>query len=227
MLLKRNDTRKEDILHRVAIHEMGHGFLASLFSEYFELKKITIQSTYNGAGGYTLFNEYPEISEGGMYTKDLLKKRLIVMLGGKAAEYVFYDENYVSVGAIQDLKQANSLAQRMIGNFGMGNELKIFFNENTDAERNPFLGRSLGMGDRYSDKTKELFDRESLELINEAYNDAVEIIRDNKLLFTELVHILQKNVTLYGNFIQEYTLKNNFVVVNKHEDNNYNKFNWD
>ena len=225
-IIKKNDTRKENILQRVAIHEMGHGFLALLFSEYFELKKITIQSTYNGAGGYTLFNEYPEISEGGMYTKDLLKKRLIVMLGGKSAEYVFYDENYVSVGAIQDLKQANSLAQRMIGNFGMGNELKVFFNENTDADRNPFLGRSLGMGDRYSDRTKELFDYESLELINEAYHDAVEIIRDNKLLFTELVHTLQKNVTLYGNFIKEYVDKNSVVVVNKYNHDN-NKFYWE
>ena len=212
-IVKRNDTRKEDILQRVAIHEMGHGFLASVFSEYFELKKITIQSTYNGAGGYTLFNEYPEISEGGMYTKDLLKKRLIIMLGGKAAEYVFYDDNFVSVGAIQDLKQANSLAQRMIGNFGMGNQLKVFFNENTESDRNPFLGRSLGMGDKYSDKTKQIFDKESLELINEAYEDAVQLIRDNKILFDELVSVLRGKVSVYGNFVKEYAENKNYTIV--------------
>ena len=212
-IVKKKDTRKEDVLQRVAIHEMGHAFLACLFSGYFELKKVTIQSTYNGAGGYTLFNEYPEISESGLYTKDLLKKRLIVTLGGKAAEYVFYEDKHMSVGAIQDLKQANSLAQRMVGNYGMGNELKVFYNENMDSDRNPFLGRTLGMGDKYSDKTKELFDQESLELINEAYNDAIQLIRKNKPLFEKLVNVLQKKVTLYGNFVNEYSSQNNITLV--------------
>jgi len=213
-IVKKNDTRKDDILLRVAIHEMGHAFLTSIFSGYFELKKVTIQSTYNGAGGYTLFNEYPEISESGLYTKDLLKKRLIITLGGKAAEHVFYEDKHVSVGAVQDLKQANSLAQRMVGNYGMGNELKVFYNENTDSDRNPFLGRSLGMGDKYSDKTKEIFDQESLDLINEAYSDAVQLIRRNKPFFEELVNILRKNVTIYGDFIHDYASANNYSIVN-------------
>ena len=225
-IVKKIDTRKEDILQRVAVHEMGHGFLASLFSNYFELKKVTIQSTYNGAGGYTLFNEYPEISESGLYTKDLLKKRLIVTLGGKAAEYVFYDDKYMSVGAIQDLKQANSLAQRMIGNYGMGNELKVFYNENMDSDRNPFLGRSLGMGDKYSDKTKETFDDESLELINEAYHDAIILIQKNKILFEEFVNILRQNVTLYGDFINEYASNNNYTLLTTITHANTNIFDW-
>ena len=56
-----------------------------------------------------------------MYTKDILKKRLIILLGGKAAESIYYGDDFISLGAIQDLKFANSLAKRMIGNFGMGN----------------------------------------------------------------------------------------------------------
>ena len=213
-IVKKNDTRNNEILQRVAIHEMGHGFLASLFYEYFQLKKITIQSTYNGAGGYTLFNEYPEIVEGGMYTRDMLKKRLIVSLGGKAAEYVFYEDKFMSVGAIQDLKQANSLAQKMIGNYGMGNELKVFYNENIDGEKNPFLGRSLigGAGDKYSDRTKEIFDFESLDLVNEAYYDAVVLIRENKQIFTDFVDMLQTNRTLYGDFINKYINENNITI---------------
>jgi cell division protease FtsH len=225
-IVKKIDTRKEDILQRVAVHEMGHGFLASLFSNYFELKKVTIQSTYNGAGGYTLFNEYPEISESGLYTKDLLKKRLIVTLGGKAAEYVFYQDKYMSVGAIQDLKQANSLAQRMIGNYGMGNELKVFYNENMESDRNPFLGRSLGMSDKYSDKTKQTFDDESLELINEAYYDAIILIQKNKILFEEFVNILRQNVTLYGDFVNEYVVQNNYTILTTITHETTNIFDW-
>jgi len=223
-IIRKKETRKDDVLQRVAIHEMGHGFLASYFHEYFQLKKITIQSTYSGAGGYTLFNEYPEISEGGMYTKDILKKRLIISLGGKAAEYVFYEDKHMSVGAIQDLKQANSLAQTMIGNYGMGNELNVFYNDNIDSERNPFLGRSLGMGDKYSDKTKEMFDYESLELINEAYSHAIDLISKNKNIFMELVNTLRENVTISGDSLNNYINEKNstFFKNDNNRDNNDN-----
>ena len=44
----------------------------------------------------------------------------MVAMGGKAAETLYYGHDQVSLGAIQDLKQANSLAQSMIGNYGMG-----------------------------------------------------------------------------------------------------------
>jgi cell division protease FtsH len=153
-IVKTRDERSPESLKRVAIHEIGHAFLAAHFKEYFDLKKVTIQSTYNGAGGYTLFNEYLNITESGLYTKDLLTKRLIVTMGGKAAETIYYGNEYVSVGAVQDLKQANSLAKRMIGNYGMGNKLEAFYNENVEDDRNPFLGRSLSIGDKYSENTK-------------------------------------------------------------------------
>jgi cell division protease FtsH len=210
-IAKKVDSRSSEALFRVAVHEIGHAFLAAFFKDYFELKKVTIQSTYNGAGGYTLFSEYPEITESGLYTKDLLKKRLIVALGGKAAEHVFYGEDFVSVGATQDLKQANSIAQRMIGNYGMGDELNVFYNENTESDRNPFLGRTLGMGDKYSDKTKQKFDAEALLLVNEAYSKAISIIKDNKSKINILVRMLLDNVTLDGKFI-------NFYVNNKKEE---------
>jgi len=203
-IVKKVDTRSDDALYRVSVHEIGHAIIAALFKEYFELKKVTIQSTYNGAGGYTLFNEYPEITESGLYTKDLLQKRLIIALGGKAAEQVFYGEDFVSVGAMQDLKQANSIARQMIGNYGMGDELNVFYNENTEGDRNPFLGRSLGMGEKYSDKTKEKFDLEALFLVNEAYSKAVSMISENKDKVNVLVRMLLDNVTLNGEFVDLY-----------------------
>ena len=200
-IVKKIDNRSEEARTRVAIHEMGHAILAAKFKEYFELQKVTIQSTYNGAGGYTIFSEYPDISESGLYTKDLFKKRLIIALGGKAAEYVFYGENLVSLGAVQDLKQANSLAQRMIGNYGMGEDLQVFYNENVESDRNPFLGRSFGMGDKYSEKTKEKMDNESLNLINEAFKEAINILEENKSKMDVLVKILLDSTTLSGKFI--------------------------
>lgn len=202
-IVKKVDTRDEDSIRRVAIHETGHALLAATFSEYFDLKKVSIQSTYNGAGGFTVFSEYQNITESGLYTKDLLYKRLVVSLGGKAAESIMYGDNFVSVGAVQDLKQANSLAQRMVGNFGMGNELEVFYNENVDNERNPFVGRSFGGGDKYSDKTKEKFDEESLNLIVNAYLEAKNILQEKMEQMNKVIDHLLVNTVIQGKDVVE------------------------
>jgi len=202
-LSKKVDNRSEDSKRRIAIHETGHALLVALCEEYFELKKVTMQSTYNGAGGYTLFNENQNITDSGLYTKDLLKKRLLIGMGGKAAENIFYGEEFVSVGAVQDLKQTNSLAQQMIGNYGMGDQLEAFYNENLDTDRTPFLGRSLGSSGKYSEKTKEILDKEALELVNTAYNDAKTILMKNKDKMDVIVDELMKSYTLYGKDIKK------------------------
>lgn len=196
-LSKRTDNRTEDSKKRIAIHETGHALLVALYNEYFDLKKVTMQSTYNGAGGYTLFNEYENITDSGLYTKDLLKKRLVIGIGGKAAENIIYGDDFVSVGAVQDLKQTNLLAQRMIGNYGMGSELEVFFNENLDNGA-PFLGRSLGSSGKYSEKTKELLDKEALELVNNAYIEAKRLLIENKDKMNIIIDEMMKNYTLYG-----------------------------
>jgi cell division protease FtsH len=124
-------------------------------------------------------------------------------MGGKAAENICYGDEYVSVGAVQDLKQANSIAQRMIGNYGMGNHLETFYNENVDSDRNPFLGRTLGSGDKYSDKTKEIMDKECIELVRYAYVKAKTVICDNRYKFDVLVETLLTKNTLYGDEFNE------------------------
>jgi len=199
-IAKRTDTRDDEARRRVAIHETGHALLAALYDKYFELKKVTIQSTYNGAGGYTIFNEYASIVESGLYTKDLLMKRLVVSLGGKAAENLYYGDLHVSVGAVQDLKQANSLAQRMIGNFGMGQQLEVFYNDNVDS---PFLGRS---SDKYSENTKKIFDKESINLINLAYLEAKQMLEKHKPEMDKIVSELLNNVTLTGKEVENLIL---------------------
>lgn len=197
-LVRKIDTRSDEAKRRIAIHETGHALLCSLFDDLFELKKVTIQSTYNGAGGYTLFNEHNNITDSGLYTKNLLKKRLVIAMGGKAAENIYYGNEYISVGAVQDLKQANSLAQRMICNYGMGKDLEAFYNENVESERNPFLGRSLGLADKYSEKTKEVIDKESIELVNDALDTAKYILSNHREKMDIIIKELLKNNTLYG-----------------------------
>ena len=201
-LIKTNATIAPSTKLRVAIHESGHSLLALKYSEYFDFQKASIQPTYNGAGGYTIFTEKPEIKDGGLYTKDLLKKRLIIAMGGKAAESIYYGNDFVSLGAIQDLKQANNLAKRMIGNFGMGDKLEVFFNEDIGDDSNPFLGRSLALSDKYSENTRLIMDKESLDLVKEAYFTAKNILEANKDKLLEFSELLQNNSVIYSREIQ-------------------------
>ena len=188
-LVKQNKYIPEITRLRVAIHESGHTLMVLLSNYYYDFQKASIQPTYNGAGGYTIFTEKPDIKESGLYTKIILKKRLVIMLGGKAAESIFYGDENVSSGAFDDLRQANKLAQRMIGNFGMGKELEVFFNDNINDESNPFLGRTLAIGDKYSEYTKTISDKESLELVIDAYQTAKSLIITH---YDKLLHISNK-----------------------------------
>jgi len=202
-IVKKVDTRDDEAKRRVAIHETGHAILAAIYNNYFDLKKVSIQSTYNGAGGYTVFNEYRNVTESGLYTKDMLYKRLMIGMGGKAAENIFYGDDHVSVGAVQDLKQTNSLAQRMIGNYGMGLKMEVFYNDQVDNERNPFLGRSLSMGGKYSEHTKEIFDKESLNLVKSAYAEAKTVLAENRELMDILIQKLLENGVLTGEEVRQ------------------------
>jgi cell division protease FtsH len=191
--LERNqEARSIDTIHRVAIHEIGHAFLVLMYPDIFDLRKISIKSTYSGAGGYTLFTEKTEIKEGGMYTYDILFKRLVISMGGKAAESIFFGKKHVSVGATQDLKVSNDLARKMITIFGMGKNLNAFYNDETEG--NQFYNK-------YSENIKKNIDEESLELVNLAYTEAERLINNNIEKFRKLVVLLMQQKVLHKNDI--------------------------
>jgi cell division protease FtsH len=197
-LIRNNNAVSLNTRTRVAVHESGHAIMALRYPDYFDLQKVSIQATYSGAGGYTIFSEKPEIKEGGLYTRDLLKKRLIVTMGGKAAENVYYGNDFVSLGAIQDLKQANQLAQKMIGNFGMGEKLEVFFNENINDDNVGFYNN------KYSEYTKFNMDKETMRLVIEAYNESLRILNENKDLLYDMRDLLLNNTVINKKDIPHY-----------------------
>lgn len=183
-IMKKIDEREIKIKERVAIHETGHALIAWLYPEYFDLQKVSIQESYSGVGGYTLFTEKNEITEGGLYTKDMLIKRLMVQLGGKAAESVFYGDNFVSLGATMDLKQANNLARNMIEKFGMGQKLNVFYKDEDM------------MSNLYSENKKSEIENEISLLVNEAYLEAKKIIEKNKEKIKNVIETLIEKVII-------------------------------
>ena len=192
-LVRNHDDRTEEARHRVGIHEVGHGFLTIYFNKYFDLQKISIKSTYNGAGGYTLLNEKVEYSSAGLYTKDLLLKKIIILLGGKAAESIWYGGEQVSLGATQDLRQANQLARKMVELFGMGtDDLETFYNTEQT------------LGSSHSEKTKELVDNQIISIVSKAYSEAKTILEHHRMICDEIVEKLIKEEILYRKDLDKY-----------------------
>lgn len=171
-IVKRTDSRLAVTKRRIAIHEAGHAILTQAYGKVFELKKVSIQATYSGAGGYTVFNEHRHVRNGGLYTKEVLFHRIVVIMGGKAAETICYGENATSMGAIQDLKQANELARQMITQFGFGEDtLETYFEPTTaDWTAQPIL----------SESTKTEVDDQILALVNRAFHEAKRILESKR-----------------------------------------------
>jgi len=173
-IIKKNDTRSKETKQMVAIHELGHAVITKLYNEYFTLNKVTIKNSYSGVGGFTLFteknNDFP--------TKESLKKRIIILLGGRAAEELYFGDNKISIGASMDLKQANTLAQQMITKFG--------------------FGKNLLSNERNTDITQSSIDREVISLLDECYREAKTIIQKNKIIFDELIDKLLEEETIFS-----------------------------
>jgi len=136
-LVRQNDSRLEETKYRVAVHEAGHALLCQHFSDCFELKKVSILSTYNGAGGYTLFNDRKNASSDGLPNKDFLFKRMVVAFGGRAAEAIIFGDDFVSVGASQDFSYANQLAKQSVNLFFLEKEYLL-----ADPQSQEFLSLS-------------------------------------------------------------------------------------
>lgn len=185
-IIRKSDTRSPNTRERVAVHESGHAIVAQNFSSTFELKKVSIQSTYNGAGGYTMFNERKNATDSGLYTKDTLYKRIVITMGGKAAESIVYGDKHVSLGATQDLQQANDLARKMITQFGFGeNEVETYYEKEGDMfSRSP------------SEYTKSKIDKQVQWITYSAFQLAKKILSEKPGEMADMTDRLLQDKTI-------------------------------
>jgi len=160
----------EDIVTRIAIHEMGHAIVGLFSKHHSKLTKVTINLSSPQTPGYTEF----EKSISNIYIREALFERLTVLLAGRIAEELFYGIS-VTTGAINDFDQALQLSKKMILDYGMGKNI-IYPNE--------------------SEKYKELIDIEVMNLINTAYKQAEYILKNTKDLVYETSEILKKEKIL-------------------------------
>jgi cell division protease FtsH len=153
----------------VAYHEMGHALVAMALPGMDPVHKISIIPRGIGALGYTIQRPTEDRF---LMTRQELENKMAVLLGGRAAEMLVFEE--ISTGAADDLDKATDIARNMVTRFGMSEELGQMTYE---EQREGFLGQAQGLTARnYSEETAREIDCAVRELTDSARERAMQIL---------------------------------------------------
>ena len=187
----------------VAYHEGGHAVVARLTPGADPVHRVTIVP-HGQALGVT--EQRPD-EDRRNYPRDYLMGRLAVMLGGRAAEDEVFGQP--TTGAESDLKAATSLARRMVGLWGMTDEVgPVSFGV---GETQPFLGRELSAPREYAEATAARIDEAVVSIITAARDRATEIIRTARPALDALADELVAHEMVDGPRLDEILLKAGFT----------------
>ena len=173
-----------------AYHEAGHAICFHELATQDPVHEISIIPR-GMAGGYTM----PLPSEDKSYnSRTEMLEDIVVCLGGRVAEAIILDD--ISTGASNDIEKATKTARDMVTKYGMTKELGcICYGKDNSAV---FLGRDMGHTQDYSERTAAKIDELILEIVNNAYDKAETILKDNIDKLHEVAAYLIKHEKMGG-----------------------------
>ncbi len=177
----------------VAYHEVGHALVTALQKDAEPVQKITIVPRTMGSLGYVI--QAPE-EEKYLMTQDELNARLVTLLAGRASEEIVFDS--VTTGASNDMEKATDLARSMIAQYGMSEKFGLMSLEKVE---NPYLTRNTQLN--CSDKTATEIEEEVKKLLKERYEEAKQLLRDNRQKLDKIAEFLYKKETITGKEFME------------------------
>ncbi len=185
----REDVLSDDEKLITAHHEAGHTILAWLTSGCDRVHKVTILPRGQALGVTQLV---PEEERYNINQHDL-QARLAMLLGGRAAEKLQFDQ--YSAGAESDLNEATRLARRMVTHWGMSERLgPVAYHISED---HPFLGREFAQRDRqFSEHTAQVIDEEVEKILHAAEDLAKRTIQQNSDKLSALANALMEREVL-------------------------------
>jgi cell division protease FtsH len=188
--LQRDTMLNEEVRRRVAYHEGGHALVSQLLPSTDQVHKVSIIPTSKGALGYTM-----ELSSEDKFlmTEPELRDRLAVLLGGRAAELLIFDER--STGASNDLERATNLARRMVTEFGMSDSLGPI--RYSAPAGTGYLGPQMGVR-QISPETEKLIDQEMLGIVEGAEKQALDLLKVYSGALNEIAHVLIEREVIDG-----------------------------
>ncbi len=168
----RDEAMSEREKELTAYHEAGHALLAMLLPETDPVHSVTIVPRGRALG---VTQQLPS-EETHNYSRTYLLNRIAILLGGRAAEDLVFQE--FTTGAQNDLEQATSLAERMICQWGMSEKIgPVAFKR---GEEHVFLGRELGESSRISEHTAMLIDEEIRTMLEDGYQRAKRVLGESR-----------------------------------------------
>jgi cell division protease FtsH len=182
----------------VAYHEAGHAIVGAGMPKSDKVQKVTIIPR-GQAGGYTLF--LPDDDSLSLRSVAQFKSRLAVSLGGRIAEEIVFGSDEVTTGASGDLTTVTRTARAMVTRYGMSEKLgPIVFGE---KEELIFLGREISEQRNYSDEIARQIDEEVRAIVNEAYENAQQILIKNRTVMDDMANALLEFETVDGEQLAE------------------------
>jgi cell division protease FtsH len=173
-----------------AYHEVGHALVAKMLMHTDPVHKISIISR-GRALGVTWF--LPD-NDKALESKAHFLDELAASLGGRAAEELIFGKDYITTGASNDIEKATSLARNMVTRFGMSETVGTVAYGNIHSA--VFLGRDLGEQKNYSENIAFAIDQEIKNIIDQAYQKAIGILKSNKALLERITAALIEKETL-------------------------------
>jgi cell division protease FtsH len=177
-----------------AYHEAGHTLVAVKTEGADPVHKVTIIPR-GRALGVTM--QLP-IDEKHGYTREYIEGRLAILMGGRAAEELIFNE--LTTGAGNDIEQATKIARKMVCEWGMSDVLgpMTFGKKNEEI----FLGREIQSHRDYSEATARMIDEEVVRIVRKAQGKAQRVLKDNIEQLHNLSKALLKHETINGDEVQ-------------------------
>ena len=178
-----------------AYHEAGHAIMFEVLSEIDPTYMVSIVPT-GMAGGYTM----PLPGEDkGYHTKKFMEQTITSLLGGRAAEAIVLND--ITTGASNDIERATAIARNMVTKFGMSEVLgPIQFGDDNEEI---FIGRDLATARNYGEGVATKIDSEIKRIIENSYQEAVQIINDNIDVLHKISELLLKNEKITGDEVRK------------------------
>jgi cell division protease FtsH len=193
-LERRGITMSDSEKKIVSYHESGHALAAAFMENTDPIYKVTIIPRDRSMG----VTQQMPASERYLYSRNYLNDRLVVMLGGRAAEELIFGD--VTTGAENDFREATKLARRMVSDWGMSNLGPL---ATSGEQRNVFLGEELSRGREFSEHTAQEVDNEIRRLLSEAYDRAVKTLKDHRKELDNLATTLLEKEDLEADTVME------------------------
>jgi cell division protease FtsH len=171
-----------------AYHEAGHALVAEKIPGADPVHKVTIIPRGRALG---LTQQLP-LDEKHGYAKKYIEGRLAIMMGGRAAEELIFNE--MTTGAGNDIEQATTIARKMVCEWGMSEILgpMTFGKKNEEI----FLGREIQTHRDYSEETARMIDEEIAGIIKTAQDTAESIIKGGEKILHRMAEELLKYETI-------------------------------